>query len=113
MPGGDEDIDIYSAEDILWAIITRVNPNTDIIQGARGGRETMLMPMERLPLIKGVFEGGMGIDATVPLEAKGEFERAKYPVDRVELRKWFSEEEIAAARKLQNEYAKLQAQIGG
>ena len=107
----DEDIDIYSAEDILWALTTRVDPNTDIIQGARGGRGILMMPIERIA--KGVFGGGMGIDATIPFEAKGEFDRAKYPVDRVELSKWFSEEEIAAARKLQNEYARLLAQTGG
>ncbi len=109
----DEDIDIYSAEDVLWALTTRVNPNTDIIQGARGGRGTMMMPIERLPALKGLFEGGIGVDATVPVEAKEEFERAKYPVDRVELGKWFSDEEIASARKLQNEYARLLAQTGG
>lgn len=32
----DEDIDIYSAEDVLWAITTRVNPDTDLMRGSVG-----------------------------------------------------------------------------
>lgn len=108
----DEDVDIYNADDVLWAITTRVNPDLDIIRGSRGGRGTIMQPMERMGGFGGGFEGGIGIDATVPFEAKGEFQRSHYPVDLIDLKKWFSEEEIAAVRGSQDEYARLLARTG-
>jgi len=44
------------------------------------------------------FEGGMGIDATVPFGYESDFMRPVYPVDRVELSKWFSEKDIQNAK---------------
>ncbi len=114
----DDDVDIYSAEDILWAITTRVNPVTDIVKGP-GGRLPTMMPLEMVgpgaeTVVPGyVFEGPLGIDATVPFDSKWVFERAHYPVDRVELTKWFSAEQIAAIRERQSEYAKVLAKTGG
>ena len=46
------------------------------------------------------FEGGMGIDATVPFGYEQDFHRPVYPVDRVDLNKWFKPEEIAHAKEL-------------
>ena len=50
------------------------------------------MPMERTGIrpdreadIR--FEGGMGIDAAAPFSGKWNFERAQYPVDRIDLSK--------------------------
>jgi 4-hydroxy-3-polyprenylbenzoate decarboxylase len=108
----DEDVDIYSADDIMWALTTRVNPGADMIRSTGGGMGQALMPMERSGTSQTReaeirFEGGMGIDATVPFDAKWNFERSKYPVDRIDLKDWFSEEEIAKARASQSEYAKI------
>ncbi len=108
----DEDVDIYNADDVLWAITTRVNPDLDIIRGGIGGRGTIMQPMERMGGAGGGFEGGIGIDATVPFESKEEFRRSHYPVDKVDLRKWFSKEEIAAVRESQDEYARVLARTG-
>ncbi len=111
----DEDIDIYSAEDLLWAITTRVRRESDILSGSAGGRGGPMMPIERIAVDgKTVFhyDGGLGIDATVPFESKQEFARCHYPVDKIDLKKWLSEEEIVSAQQSQNEYAKVLSRIG-
>ena len=53
------------------------------------------------------------MDATVPFSFKDVFERPAYPMDRVgDLRKWFSEEDLAWARSQQNDYARFLARSG-
>ena len=106
----DEDVDIYSADDVMWAIMTRVNPATDIVRGTAGGMGQALMPMERTGIrpdreAEIRFEGGMGIDATVPFAGKWNFERSNYPA--VNLKRWLSDEEIAKVRATQSEYARV------
>lgn len=109
----DEDVDIYNADDVLWAITTRANPMTGIFFGPRGGRGSLMQPMERTSGAGGGgFEGGIAIDATVPMDVKWNFERAHYPVDKVDLNKWFSEAQLARVRASQNEYAKLVSRTG-
>jgi 4-hydroxy-3-polyprenylbenzoate decarboxylase len=113
----DEDVDIYSADDLMWALTTRVNPTTDIMKGTAGGMGQVLMPMERAGAspereAEIRFAGGMGIDATVNFAAKWNFERSKYPVDRVDLSKFLSQEEIGKARASQSEYGRLLAKRG-
>ncbi|MBI4287682.1 MAG: UbiD family decarboxylase [Chloroflexi bacterium] len=108
----DEDVDIYNADDVLWALVTRVNPNTDILRGPTGGRGMLMQPMERRGGGLGGFEGGMGIDATIAFEERPQFERAKYPVDKVDLKKYFSPEELARALHSQDEYARVLAKRG-
>src|SRR5207244_7238981 len=34
----DTDVDIYSMDDIMWCLTTRVNPHTDILNPIPGGR---------------------------------------------------------------------------
>jgi len=102
----DEDVDVYNADEILWAISTRTNPKTGIITGVGSGRE-ILMPIERTE----VHVSAIGIDATVPFPLKWNYERTKYPVGKIDLRKWFSEEEIAAAKSQQCEYADVLAKL--
>jgi 4-hydroxy-3-polyprenylbenzoate decarboxylase len=113
----DDDIDIYSAEDVLWAIATRVNPKTGIIRGSVGGMGFPMMPTERAgPAMEGrpffLYEGGMGLDATAPFTVRDIFKRAKYPVDKIDLARWLSDSEIAAAKVSQSEYARVLAQMG-
>ena len=45
-----------------------------------------------------MFEGGMGIDATVPFGYESDFLRPVYPVDRVDLKKWFSDKDLQNAK---------------
>jgi 4-hydroxy-3-polyprenylbenzoate decarboxylase len=42
----DEDIDIYNADEVIWAISTRVHPSNDVVKGSGRGRRT-LIPVER------------------------------------------------------------------
>ena len=106
----DEDVNIYSSDDLLWALTTRVSPSKGIITSVGGALVQVLMPAERVEAWERERHPfGLGIDATVPFEHKHYFERGKYPVDKVDLKKWLSAEEIAAALALQSEYAQVLA----
>ncbi len=50
-----------------------------------------------------VSDGGLGIDATVPLGAQV-YERAKYPVDEMDFAKWFSDGDLEGLRAMQDPY---------
>src|SRR6266540_3649233 len=100
-----EDSDPYDMDDIIWCLTTRVNPKTDIINPLPGGRGQTFMPAERMTAgerewtaTNTIFEGGMGIDATVPFGYESDFMRPVYPVDRVDLKNWFSEKDIQNAK---------------
>ena len=101
----DEDVDIYSADDIMWALCSRVDPNKDVM---------MIPPGTRVAGIRGEARGPtspawrMGIDATAPFEQKREYFRGEYP--RVDLERWLTREEIAKVRAQQSEYAKVLAE---
>jgi 4-hydroxy-3-polyprenylbenzoate decarboxylase len=100
-----EDADPYDMDDIMWCLTTRVNPKTDIINPLPGGRGQTFMPAERMTAgerewtaSNTMFEGGMGIDATVPFGYESDFMRPVYPVDRIDLKKWFTEKDIQNAK---------------
>jgi 4-hydroxy-3-polyprenylbenzoate decarboxylase len=70
-----------------------------------GGRGQTFMPSERMTAgdkqwtaSNTEFEGGMGIDATVPYGYESDFHRPVYPVDRVNPEKFFSADDIALAK---------------
>ena len=109
----DEDVDLYSMDDVMWAIMSRTEPATDYLRGAVGSRGVAAQPGEAATLIDvGGFGGGLGIDATVPFLQKWRYERAHYPSDIVDLKKWFAEKEIKAALAQQGEYAKTLSKHG-
>src|SRR5680860_758437 len=100
------DTDIYSMDDIMWNLTTRVNPRTDILNPLPGGRGQTFMPAERMTAgdkewtaSNTQFEGGMGIDATVPYGYEQDFHRPVYPVDRVKLEDFFTEADIQNVHK--------------
>ncbi|MDH3547156.1 MAG: UbiD family decarboxylase [Gammaproteobacteria bacterium] len=100
-----EDVDLYSMDDIMWCLTTRVNPRTDILNPIPGGIGQTFMPSERLTAgdkqwtaSNTEFEGGMGIDATVPYGYENDFHRPVYPVDKVDPADFFSAEDIANAK---------------
>jgi UbiD family decarboxylase len=99
----DEDVDIYSTDDLLWAITTRCDTEKGIIRS----------PIRSSALL-GAYpsNAGMGIDATVSWGDKNLFERAHYLSDEIDLGKWIPEDKIVAARSLQSEYAKILAKTG-
>ncbi|MDP2643725.1 MAG: UbiD family decarboxylase [Desulfobacterales bacterium] len=106
----DEDVDIYSAEDILWALTTRVNPATGIIT-SYGERKRQGNPMEELVEQSGT-QGAIGIDATIPYDKKWAFKLGKYPVDRVDLKNLFSADDLIKIEAMQSDYGKVQAKRG-
>jgi len=108
----DEDINIYSPNDVLWAIATKVNAETDVVK-AMGQLGVGFLPTKAPEGAREITHGGgLIIDATAPYASKQNFERAKYPVDRIDLRKWLTEEEIASIKASQSEYARLVSEMG-
>ena len=59
-----------------------------------------------------VFEGGIGIDATVPLLEREQFYRPHYAVDKVDFHKWFTDEEIKSMKARQGEYIRWLGETG-
>jgi 4-hydroxy-3-polyprenylbenzoate decarboxylase len=115
----DTDIDMYSMDDIMWALTTRVNPHTDILNPVPGGIGQTFQPSERMTAGEKEwtasntrFEGGMGIDATIPFGYEQDFHRPVYPVDRVELNKWFGETDITRAKSLMKGWVESLSRTG-
>jgi 4-hydroxy-3-polyprenylbenzoate decarboxylase len=113
------DIDIRSMDDIMWSLTTRVNPHTDIINPLPGGIGQTFQPQERMTAgdkewtaSNTRFEGGMGIDATVPFGYEQDFHRPVYPIDRVSPEKFFSAADIAKARGRMRGWVEVLARTG-
>jgi UbiD family decarboxylase len=84
----DEDVDIYSMDDVTWAVLTRSRPDKDV----------MIIPetpsFYRDPLKD--HWGRMGIDATIPFGREAEYVRKRIPgSDTVDLAKYFDAPEQA------------------
>jgi 4-hydroxy-3-polyprenylbenzoate decarboxylase len=115
----DTDVDIYSMDDIMWALVTRVNPKTDIFHPVPGGVGQTFMPQERMTAgdrewtaSNTKFEGGMAIDATVPFGYEEDFHRPVYAVDRVDPAKFFSAEQITKLKSFVKGWAEILAKTG-
>jgi len=113
------DIDIYSMDDIMWCLTTRVNPHTDILNPLPGGIGQTFQPQERMTAGEKEwtasntrFEGGMGIDATVPFGYEQDFHRPVYPVDRVDPLKYFSQGDLDRAKQRMRGWVEVLARTG-
>jgi 4-hydroxy-3-polyprenylbenzoate decarboxylase len=114
-----EDTNIYSMDEVMWCLTTRVNPHTDILNPVPGGRGQTFMPSERMTAgdkqwtaANTHYEGGMGIDATVPYGFEGDFMRPVYPVDRVKLEDFLSKDQIANVKGRLKGWTELLARTG-
>ncbi len=114
-----EDTNIYSMDEIMWCLTTRVNPRTDILNPTPGGRGQTFMPAERMTAgdkewtaTNTTYEGGMGIDATVPYGFEQDFLRPAYPVDKVKLEDFLSEEQIATVKSRMKGWTEILALTG-
>lgn len=115
----DTDIDMYSMDEIMWALTTRVNPHTDILNPIPGGIGQTFQPQERMTAgdkewtaSNTRFEGGMGIDATLPFGYESDFARPLYPIDRVELSRWFKPADIDRGKALMKGWVEVLARSG-
>ncbi len=108
----DEDVDIYNADDVMWALESRVDPDKDILRLPGGGRGIAAQPTEVRERGIGGWEGGIAFDATKPFNIAWRYERPHYPVDKVDLKKWFTEEQLKEINQMQTEYAKSLAKKG-
>lgn len=116
----DEDVNIYLAEDVMWALNTRVDVDKDLLIVNPGGMGQTFQPAERSAAGEGVqwvrseakYAGGMGFDATTPYRYQWAFERPEFPVDRVDLSKWFDKDVAEKAVNSMCEYAKWFSKTG-
>jgi len=115
----DTDVDIYSMDDIMWTLTTRVNPHTDILNPIPGGIGQTFQPQERLTAgdkewtaSNTRFEGGMGIDATLPFGYEKDFQRPVYPIEKIDLRKWFSAGDIERGKAQMKGWVESLARTG-
>ena len=115
----DTDVDIYSMDDVMWALVTRVNPQTDITNPVPGGIGQTFMPAERMTAgekdwtaSNTRFEGGMAIDATIPFGYEEDFHRPVYPVTEVPLEQFLSAEQIAKGRSYMKGWVEVLAKTG-
>jgi 3-polyprenyl-4-hydroxybenzoate decarboxylase len=115
----DTDIDMYSMDDVMWALTTRVNPRTDILNPLPGGRGQTFMPSERMTAgdkawtgANTRFEGGMGIDATVPFGYEQDFHRPAYAVDKVNPVDWFGKQGTEHIKSYMHGWVKSLARTG-
>lgn len=115
----DEDVDLYDADEILWALTTRVNPQTDIWSPVPGGAGQTFQPSDRATTggreAKASnlrFEGGLAIDATVPYGQAAHFERPRYPVERVDPCRWFPADDVVRADAERAGWLRLLARRG-
>jgi gallate decarboxylase subunit C len=115
----DPDINIYSTDDLMWALATRVDAKEGIAVVAPGGMGQTFQPAERSSAgekewtqsnIK--FSGAIGIDATVPYQYRDAFQRASYPIELVNLKDFFTEEQIQKAKSFQEAYARWFSEAG-
>ncbi|MDP6560492.1 MAG: UbiD family decarboxylase [Candidatus Binatia bacterium] len=114
-----EDTDMYDMDDVMWCLTTRVNPKTDILNPIPGGRGQTFMPAERMTAgerqwtaSNTVFEGGMGIDATVPFGYESDFLRPVYAVGKVDLKNVFKDSDIQNAKSRMKGWVQSLARTG-
>ena len=88
----DQDVNLTDPNDVLWAMITRCDPKSDIWTIRSGAAET-----------EHTGESGMGskalLDATVSWSSRKYLERARFP--KVNLENWISKEKIAEIKAKQ------------
>jgi len=115
----DEDINMYEPEDVLWAITTRAEPDQDFQVVAPGSRGQVFQPAQRARITeKGQqwvasaikYAGGLAIDATAPFDVKWAFDRPQH--HRVDLKKWFTDQQIEKAKASMWPYHKFLSESG-
>jgi len=115
----DEDINIYSVDDMMWALTTRIDPRTGIQIVAQNGAGQTFQPADRSSAgdkdwtqsnIR--FGGCVTIDCTMPFRFKDAFERPPYPVKLVDASNWFTPEQISSSIAKMTEYGKFMAKTG-
>jgi 4-hydroxy-3-polyprenylbenzoate decarboxylase len=101
----DEEVDIYDANEVMWAMITRADAGESVMIVPPGGSWSI---SRNRPISPSTPKYRIGFDCTVPVEAKAGFNRGEFP--KVDLAKWFSAADIARMKAMQAEYARVLAE---
>lgn len=99
----DHDVDIYDANDVWWAVVTRARPE-----------HIFTTPKARVSGMLGEsatagVAGKIVIDATYPLAERDRYVRPDFP--EVQLERWLSKQQIEQIRAMQSDYAKSLARM--
>jgi UbiD family decarboxylase len=81
----DADVNVHDAEEVMWAIHTRFNPEKGVIRvsGTPG------FPRAD---VAGLHVGKLGIDATYPAAMQAKFTRRRFPgIEKIDLAEWLGE----------------------
>jgi 4-hydroxy-3-polyprenylbenzoate decarboxylase len=99
----DEDVDIYDANDVMWALSSRVDGSGDVmvLPPSRGFAGTKGSHGPTAPVSR------MGFNATAPWDEKWEYFRGEFP--EINLNKWFTDAQVKKLQAQQSEYAKVLA----
>ena len=103
----DDDIDINSPRDVDWAVGNRFQADRDLIVLDHVAGSSIDPSCEEAGIT-----AKMGLDATKPFNDAWRFERGPYPSNKVDLKKWLTEEQVAAVRAQQSDYARTCAKHG-
>ncbi|MBI2816200.1 MAG: UbiD family decarboxylase [Acidobacteria bacterium] len=115
----DEDIDIYTLDDVMWALTTRIDPRSGLQIVNQNGAGQTFQPADRSSAgnkdwtqanIR--FGGCIAIDCTMPFQYKDAFERPPYPVTLVDPSKWFAADEIVKSKAKMTEWGHYMAKTG-
>ena len=88
----------------MWAMITRCDPGEAIMILPPSGSWSVNLVR---PISPSTPKYRIGYDCTVPFAHKAQFNRGEFA--DVDLKKWFSEADIARVQAMQSEYAKVMA----
>ena len=95
----DHDIDITSADDVMWAVITRGNMAEGLMITPRAKVSGMLAEGDAAGTGRKVY-----IDATAPFTHVDRYQRGRF--ESVDLTKWLGDEAAARVRAQQTDYVK-------
>ena len=95
-------MDIYNADEIIWAILTRVDAKQDLVLLPAG---TVVTGAQTEAVGPWAAITKMGFDVTVPFEHKWIYTQGEYP--KVDLERWLTKDEITRVRAQQSKYARV------
>jgi UbiD family decarboxylase len=102
----DRDIDIRDANDVLWAMITRMKPDRGLMITPAAKVSGMLGESTTVGIAQKI-----GFDATYRYAERQRYERPKFP--EVDVTKWISKEDLSDVQAKQSDYAKCLARSRG
>lgn len=103
----DDDVDMLDANEVMWALMTRMDPTTDMLVTPLAKTSSLIHRGKNFGLGHKV-----GHDATIPfaLREGGRYRRPEFPA--CHLSEWLSPDQLLKLRAKQDDYSKSMAKRG-